>query len=110
MLQLVFVKNQSGTEPVRKWLEELSKEEKSKIEEAISEVQQRWPIGKPLVGSLGDGLWEVRVHLKNRNARVIFFINNNKMILLHGFIKKDQRTPKEDKDLALKRKSAFQEK
>jgi len=68
--------------------------------------QVRWATDL-LVGSLRDGLWEVRTHLKNRIARVIFFIDDNTMILLHGFIKKDQKTPKEDKELALKRKATF---
>jgi len=107
MLQLVFAKNQSGVEPVRKWLEDFSESEKLVIEDAISEVQQRWPIGKPLVGNLRDGLREVRIHLKNRIARIIFFIDGSDMVLLHAFIKKDQKTPKEEKDLALGRKAAF---
>ncbi|OAD20621.1 protein containing DUF891, partial [Candidatus Thiomargarita nelsonii] len=40
-------------------------------------------------------------------ARVIFFIHNNKIVLLHGFIKKTQQTPKEDIELALTRKTTF---
>ncbi len=107
MLQLVFAKNQSGIEPVRKELKEFSESERLEIDKAILKVQQRWPIGRPLVGSLGDKLWEVRVHLKDRIARIIFFIDDNSMILLRAFIKKDQKTPKEEKDLALRRKAAF---
>lgn len=68
-------------------------------------VQYCWPIGKPLVGTLGDGLWEVRSRLGNRTARVIFYIEARTMVLLHGFIKKTQKTPKEELDLAMKRKN-----
>ena len=39
-----------------------------------------------------------------RIARVIFCLGNGHMILLHGFIKKTEKTPKADIDLALKRK------
>jgi phage-related protein len=54
---------------------------------------------------LGHGLWEVRCDLdSNRIARVIFCIGRGQMVLLHGFIKKTQKAPKQDVDLALKRK------
>jgi phage-related protein len=50
-------------------------------------------------------LWEVRSDLdSNRIARVIFCMGDGYMILLHGFIKKTQKTQKQDIDLALKRK------
>jgi phage-related protein len=62
-------------------------------------------IGLPLVRPLGRGLWEVRSSLMNgRIARVIFCVDRGEMFLLHGFIKKTQRTPQQDLHLALKRK------
>jgi len=107
-LDLLFAKNeQSGKEPVREWLKNLPKNEKKIIGEDIMVVQYGWPIGMPIVRNLGNGLWEVRTSLKNRIARVIFFIHNKKIVLLHGFIKKTQQTPKDDIELALTRKSSF---
>ena len=85
----------------------MPKNEKPMIGEDIMAVQYGWPIGMPLVRNLGNGLWEVRTNLENRIARVIFFIHHNQIVLLHGFIKKTQQTPKEDIELALARKSAF---
>jgi phage-related protein len=62
-------------------------------------------MGLPLVRPLGRGLWEVRSSLSSgRIARVIFCIDDGEMFLLHGFIKKSQKTPQQDLDLALKRK------
>ena len=58
----------------------------------------------PLVGNLGNGLWEVRSRLEERIARVIFFVEGRTMVLLHGFIKKTQKTPKHELDLAIRRK------
>ena len=59
----------------------------------------------PLVRSLGDGLWEVRSSLTGgKVARVIFTEEHGAMVLLHGFIEKTKKTPKQDLDLALKRK------
>ena len=63
-----------------------------------------WPIGMPLVRALGNGLWEVRSRLtRGRIARVLFCIHAGRMVLLHGFIKKTQKTPDADRDSALRR-------
>ena len=71
----------------------------------IKDVEFSWPIGMPLVRSLGHGLWEVRSNLAHgRIARVLFCIHDSRMVLLHAFIKKQQKTPKADLDLALRRK------
>ena len=103
----MFFKTESGNEPVREWLKGLRKEEKKIIGEDILTVQYAWPIGKPLVGSLGDRIWEVRSSLKGRIARTLFIMRDEEIILLHGFIKKDQKTPKSELDLAKKRKSQY---
>ena len=55
------------------------------------------------VRHLGGGLWEVRTRLDNRIARVLFVLSGSKVVLLHGFIKKQQETPKADLDLAIER-------
>ena len=58
----------------------------------------------PTCRSLSGGVWEVRSSLPSRReARVIFAVIEDQMVLLHGFIKKSQKTPKTDLDLALKR-------
>src|SRR5271163_2168 len=104
-LDAVFFRTDTGNEPVREWLLSLAKAERKIIGEDVLKVQYCWPIGKPLVGSLGNGLWEVRSRLEDRIARVIFLVQGTTMVLLHGFIKKTQKTPKHELDLALKRKS-----
>jgi phage-related protein len=48
-------------------------------------------------------LWEVRSRLGDRIARVIFYVDGQTMVLLHGFIKKTQKTPRHELDLAMKR-------
>jgi phage-related protein len=58
----------------------------------------------PLIRSLGRELWEVRCHLpRGRIARVLFCVDRGSMVLLHGFIKKTQKTAQPDIALALKR-------
>jgi phage-related protein len=100
-----FYRSDSGREPVREWLKRLDSEDRKAIGEDIKDVEFSWPIGMPLVRSLGRELWEVRSSLLGgRIARVVFCIERERMVLLHGFIKKTRTTPQHDMDLALKRK------
>jgi phage-related protein len=58
----------------------------------------------PVCRPMGQGLFEVRTRLGNRIARVLFCIADGRMVLLHGFVKKTQRTPKSDFAVAVSRK------
>ena len=99
-LEVRFFKTDAGTEPVRNWLRELSATDRKAIGEDIKTVQFGWPLGMPLVRKMEKDLWEVRVHLDGRIARVLFTVSNSKIILLHGFIKKSQATPQPELKLA----------
>lgn len=91
-------------EPVRDWLRsKLSKEDRKRIGEDVKTVQLGWPIGMPTCRPLGKGLYEVRTDLRDRIARVIFCFHGGHLVLLHGFIKKTQKTPKTDLELARRR-------
>ena len=106
-LKVVFFKTETGNEPVREWLKELSKEDCKAIGTDILTVQYAWPVGKPLVDNLGDGIWEVRSRLDNRIARTLFAMVDQEIVLLHGFIKKQQKTPPDELELAKKRKKQY---
>jgi len=100
-----FYRSNSGREPVREWLKGLELEDRKAIGEDIKDVEFSWPIGLPLVRSLGKELWEVRSSLRRgRIARTIFCIADQQMVLLNGFIKKTQKIPQGEIELALKRK------
>jgi len=101
-----FYRSESGREPVREWLKGLEPEDRKAIGEDTKDVEFSWPIGMPLVRSLGRELWEVRSRLPRRRiARVLFCVEHGRMVLLHGFIKKSQKTPRHDIDLAHKRRT-----
>ena len=104
---MVFFQTEAGNEPVRRWLQGLPKEEIKVIGEDILTVQFAWPVGKPLVDSFGGGLWEIRSGLRGKIARTLFIIHDGEIVLLHGFIKKDRKTPKPDLDLAKKRMKQY---
>lgn len=103
IIPIYFYKEVSGNEPVRKWLKELSVQERKIIGKDIRRVQIDWPVGSPLVKSLGSKIWEVRSSLDNRIARILFIFEDSTIILLHGFIKKTQKTPTADIDVAKQR-------
>lgn len=102
-LRVVFYKTETGKEPVRDWLKSLLREEKKIIGQDIKTIQFGWPLGMPLARKLDKDLWEARSHLPHRIARVIFTVRGEVMVLLHGFIKKSQKTPASDLALAKKR-------
>jgi phage-related protein len=99
-----FYRSESGKEPVRDWLRELDEGDRRVIGQDLMRVQFGWPIGMPLVRSLKDGLWEVRSSLPSqRMARLVLCFHNGMLIVLHGFIKKTQKTPADDLALARRR-------
>lgn len=81
----------------------MDREERSIIGKDICTVQEGWPLGMPLVRNLGKSLWEVRSSFPSGIARVIFTMKDSQMVLLHGFIKKSQKTPIDELELAKKR-------
>ncbi len=103
ILDVLFYCESNGNEPVRKWLRSLDKEVRSIIGKDICTIQEGWPLGMPLVDNLGSGLWEVRSTIPRGIARVIFVMRESQMILLHGIIKKTQKTPSQDKEIAIRR-------
>jgi phage-related protein len=107
-IPLVFYQTRAGTEVVRDWLRGLDEGDRNAIGQDLMRVQYRWPVGMPLCRSLGEGLWEVRSDLpSNRIARVLFAVEDDRIVALHGFIKKTQKTPADDLALARKRKREF---
>ena len=96
-----FYRTEAGGAPVLDWLRSLDKEDRRAIGLDLMRVQFGWPIGRPLVGSLKDGLWEVRSSLPSqRTARLILCFHDQMLVVLHGFIKKTQKTAKGDLALA----------
>ena len=102
-IAVAFFATESGAEPVREWLRSLSREDQKKIGDDIRTAEFGWPIGMPVCRPLGKGLYEVRTNLNRRIARVLFTIEGDHMVLLHGFIKKAQTTPASDLELARSR-------
>jgi len=95
-----FQQEASRSEPVRDWLKSLPEDERKAIGEDIKAAQYGWPLGLPLLGHIDGDIWEVRTKLANRIARVLFVVEGETLVLLHGFIKKTQKTPRQELELA----------
>jgi len=99
-----FYRTAKGNEPVLEWLRSLPKEDRRAIGLDLMRAQFRWPVGMPLVRSLKGGLWELRSTLPSRRiARVILCFHDGALVALHGFVKKTQKTPQADLQLAARR-------
>ncbi|MBK9170356.1 MAG: type II toxin-antitoxin system RelE/ParE family toxin [Bryobacterales bacterium] len=103
-LPAFFYENARGVQPVREWILGLTWDDRKLIGRGLQMVEFGWPLGMPYCRSLGAGLWEVRVNLTDgKIGRVIFCVSGQRMVLLHGFVKKTQETPQQDLLLARKR-------
>lgn len=109
VLNVSFFRTDVGRAPVQQWLKSLDDADRKVIGEDIRFVQFGWPLGMPHVRKMEEHLWEIRSRLsKRRIARILFTIRDSKMILLHGFIKKSQRTPQRDLNLARNRSKLWE--
>jgi phage-related protein len=99
-----FYRTSMGADPVRDWIKSLSAADRKVIGADIATVEHGWPIGMPVCRPLGDGLFEVRSNIRDGIARVLFCLHDGKLVLLSGFVKKTQKTPDSEIDLARKRK------
>ena len=100
-----FYATTSGQEPVKQWLiNDINADDRKIIGQDLQTVEFGWPMGMPLVRKMEHNLWEVRSHISKGIARVFFCVKENNLVLLHGFIKKSQSTPKKTLKLAQKRR------
>lgn len=109
VLRVVFYRTQAGNEPVRQWLKDMEREDRKVLGEDVKTAQYGWPLGMPLIRKLEPGLWEVRSRLPQGIARVLFTVSERTMVLLHGFVKKSQKTPPEELRTARQRLAALHE-
>ncbi|HWM93731.1 MAG TPA: type II toxin-antitoxin system RelE/ParE family toxin [Thermoanaerobaculia bacterium] len=106
---MVFYRTAVGNEPVRQWLKDLNREDRKAIGQDVKTAQYGWPLGMPLIRKLEPGLWEVRSHISQGIARVLFTVADNVMVLLHAFVKRSQKIPQGDLKVARQRLADLRE-
>lgn len=95
-LSVFFYESENGNQPVRDFLLNLSKEDRKEVGADIFAVQKGFPLGLPLCRKMEGDIWEIRSNLKDGICRILFAVEKELVVLLHGFIKKTQKTPPVD--------------
>jgi phage-related protein len=106
ILQAAFFTTSAGKRPVRESLMEFAPEDRKSIGEDIATLEFCWPVGMPKCSPMKGvkGLYEIRSNISSgRIARVFFVLSGSEMVLLHGFVKKTQKTPEKELKLAVNR-------
>lgn len=106
MHTVLFYRTIAGRDVIKEWLRSFDKPDRAILGYDLKRVQIGFPMGLPLCRSLGGGLWEVRSSLGgNREVRMIFFHDaaHRALVVVHGFVKKSQKTPKAEIDIAVRR-------
>ena len=104
---VVFFQTANGRQPVREFIKDLGKEDQREIGADIRVVQDSFPVGLPLVRKLKPELWEIRSMIKDGVSRIFFTFCNEKIILLHAIVKKTQKTPPHEINVAVERLKEF---
>lgn len=104
-MKINYYHNQNNVSPVKEWLDELANEPKAEIFRVFQMLSKYGiDLGLPFVRPLESKIYEIRAKDKSGIYRVLYFAHRDKtFILLHGFIKKSQKTPRKEIDIALKR-------
>jgi phage-related protein len=95
-LDIDFYETETGSKPVHEWLKSFPKEDRKIIGDDLRHMQESWPIGMPVCKNIGPikGCWEMRTRTRRlKSIRIFFTIDGGKAVLLHGFTKKENRTP-----------------
>ncbi len=91
---------------VEAWLNDIAKDIKARIINIVDLLNEHGPqnVREPYVKHIKGRLFEIRAKGKDGIARVFYFtMTDRKIVLLHGFIKKTQKTPEKELKIAIVR-------
>jgi phage-related protein len=100
--RLEFFKTSSGRSPIDEYINALDGKTYVKLERLFELLTTHGPdIGMPYSKSLGKGLFELRLRGRQETRLFYVFIQQQRIVVLHAFAKRTQKTP--DQELALAR-------
>lgn len=97
---------ENGQCPVLEFILSLPPKHQAKVEREIDLLEEfginlTYPHTRKIEGGSYKDLWELRIKFARDISRIFYFIHlNNKFVLLHGFIKKSNKTPKNELEKA----------
>lgn len=105
--KIIFYKDDNNNVPIEKFLTELAKTNQVLLAQTlkgIEKLRNKAYHREPLSKYLESQLWELRIKAGTNILRIIYtFQTGHIIILLHGFIKKGQKTPLKELEIARKR-------
>ncbi|MBP3603336.1 MAG: type II toxin-antitoxin system RelE/ParE family toxin [Lachnospiraceae bacterium] len=106
---VLFYEDLNGNKPVEKFLLQLDKKMRAKVLGLLEILQENgYQLREPYSKHLEDGIFELRGKFGSDISRVLyFFYNNGEIILTNGFIKKTNKTPRNEIETAKKRRMDF---
>ena len=95
MWNIIFYEKEDGTIPVMEFLNKLPVKHQAKALRDIDVLEQYGTaLTEPHVKHIKGKLWELRIRSANDISRIFYFMAVGKdIVLLHGFVKKSQKTP-----------------
>lgn len=107
--EVLFFKNDDGSSPIDEFLDSIEIKLRAKTVGLIIKLEKYGNnLREPYSKVLEDGICELRVSQGNNISRVLyFFVVGKKIILTNGFVKKTQKTPRKEIELAKKRRSIY---
>lgn len=107
---VMFYRTENGHVPVEDFIRSLEPKMRAKTIRTIELLRQYGPrLGEPYSKHLANGIFELRIQQSNNITRILyFFIRGRKVILIHGFIKKEPRTPRSELERASSCKVDFE--
>lgn len=110
MREIRFYRTQSGDSPVEEFLDALTGKQAQKVVWVLRLVEELDPVPAQYFKKLVDteGLWEARVQHGGDIFRLIGFFDASEFVVVSGFAKKSQKTPRREIDLALARRRDYQ--
>ena len=111
--KIELYENIDGKTPVLEFILSLNPKQQAKIYREIDLLEKfgnelHYPHVDTIKGKKYNGLWELRIELTSNIFRIFYFLpENNKVILLHGIVKKKQKTPKKELNTALDRMNEY---
>lgn len=109
MFDVIFYEGENGEKPVEIFLDSLDSKMRAKLLGLLGILSEKGnSLREPYSKHLQDGIFEIRCKFGNNITRVLyFFYYNQRIILTNGFVKKTQKTPKNEIDLAIKRRKSY---
>ena len=109
IFEIVFFKEDDGTKPLAVFIKSLDVKLKAKVVANLHLLEEYGDRARePLSKYLGNGIFELRSKEGNNIVRILYFFDKGKIIIAtNGFVKKTQKTPKSEIELAVKRRNKY---